>query len=120
MRMRWPVRWPRMNAAALVHVPPIVHQVFVADQSVDQPGRKLHEDAEVGDAGDDAGEILADLFDQKFQDFYLPQLAFGIVGAALGEADVLAQFDELVISGDPVKLHMPRRAGRRRRRAERY
>ena len=54
----------------------------------------LHENAEIGDSGDDAGELLADLFFEQFEDFDSAQFAFGIVGAALGEADVLAQIDQ--------------------------
>ena len=46
------------DAAGFVDVPPVVHQIFVADQSIDEPGGELHEDAEIGDAGDDAGEIV--------------------------------------------------------------
>ena len=49
------------ESAALVHVPPVVHQILVADQPVDQIGRQLDEDAEIGHAGDDAVELVADV-----------------------------------------------------------
>ena len=47
------------DAAALVDIPPVVHEVFVADQAIDEVGLELDEDAEVGDARDDAVEFIA-------------------------------------------------------------
>src|SRR4051794_14640951 len=49
------------DARAGVDVPPVVHEIFIFDQAIDEVFVKLDEDAEVRDAGDNAGEFLADL-----------------------------------------------------------
>ena len=79
-----------------VYVPPVIHEVFVADEAINEVSLELDEDAEVGDPGDDAEEFLADLPGQKFQDLHLTEFALGIIGAALGEAEVAAKFDQIV------------------------
>src|SRR5204862_1786286 len=53
------------EAAGDVDVPPVVHQVLVADQALDQVGLKLYEQAEVRDPGDDAEELLAELLAEQ-------------------------------------------------------
>src|SRR6185295_4203065 len=69
-------------AGAFIDIPPIIEELFVADETVDQVFADLHEEAEVGDAGDDAGKVFADAFLEQLEDFYLAQFALGIVGAA--------------------------------------
>ena len=62
--------------------PPVVHEVFVTNEPVNQPGLKLDVDAELGDAGDDAVVDIADVLLQEGQDFDAAKLAFGVFGAA--------------------------------------
>src|SRR5205823_1344789 len=87
-------------AGALIDIPPVIEELFIADQAVDEVFADLHEEAEVGDAGDDAHELLADALLEELEDFYLAEFALGVVGSALGEADVLADFLELVVGDD--------------------
>ena len=74
------------DAAAGIDIPPVIHQVFIADHSVDQPGVELNEDSEIRDSADHAGHFIADMVFEQGKDFNLPQFALGIFGAALGEA----------------------------------
>ena len=41
---------------------------------------------------------------EQLEDLDLPQLALGVVGAALGEADVLAELDQIVVGRDVLEL----------------
>src|SRR5687768_10584643 len=90
-------------AAALVDVPPVVEQVLVPDQAVDEPLGDLDEHAEVGDARDDAVEFFADVALEQLEDLDLAELALGFFASALGEADVFAELDERVVAGDVVE-----------------
>ena len=87
------------DAVFVVHIPPVIHQVFVANQAVDQVGLQLDEHTEIGDTGDYAGEFFTDVVLQQFQQFHLPKFALGIVAAAFGETQMLAQLDQLIESG---------------------
>ena len=59
----------------------------------------MDEDAEAGDAGDDAVDNVADVLSEELQDFDAAEFAFGIAAAAFGEGEMFAEVDESGVVG---------------------
>ena len=73
--------------------------------------------SEVGDPRHHAAELLADLLGQELQHLHLLELVLGVLAAALGVADVLADLVELFGRGDVAHLHLLALFGREGRAA---
>jgi len=88
------------DAGAVIELPEVVGEVADADESVDEETGGLDEDAEAGDAGDDAIDDIADVFGEELEDFDGAEFTFGIGGAAFGKGDMFAEVDEGGEAGD--------------------
>ena len=85
------------NAAGFsIDLPPVVGEVVEADESVDHELGDLDEEAAVGHAGDDAGEVVADFRFEEVQNCEGFEVAFGVLGLPLGKAAVVANLAQLV------------------------
>ncbi len=87
------------DASAFFKLPEVVGEVGDADHSFDEEAGGLDEDAEAGNAGDDAVDDIADVLGEELKDFDGAEFAFGVGGAAFGVGEVLAEGDEGSVVG---------------------
>src|SRR5947209_3833252 len=71
-----------------IDVPPVIHQIFIADQPFHQVFANLDENAEVGNPCHHAGKFIPQPVFQQLKDFHLSQFALGVIRPALGKRQV--------------------------------